>query len=300
MKRMPLIVLALAALVVTGMLLYGRFTDRVPERSPVKDTTLIQLEQFIEESPHQISLAYYDFADQRMQDINGNREIFPASMIKVLFLLAALEEVEAGELSLAQTYTLTEEDKYMNGTPVTGSGTIQNEEPGKEFTIEEILHLMVSISDNIAANITVDLVGRDKIESLVERLQLTHTSAVQKMFEAPDGVPRNMSTARELTEVLVALEKATVVNEELSEKGTEMMKDTIDKSRIGRKLNQQTITVANKVGTASSMVGDMGLLYFAKRAPVALTIMIVDPESQELADEEIGQLTKMIVDAVTE
>ena len=47
-----------------------------------------------------------------------------------------------------------------------------------------------------------------------------------------------------------------------------------------------------------SMIGDMGLLYFPDSPPIALTIMIEDPEHAELADEEIGQLKKIIVDSI--
>jgi beta-lactamase class A len=299
MKKNPLIALALVVIVGAGIVFFGRFTDRAPERRPLDDSTLNQLEQFIKDSPNEISLAYYDFYDEAMQEINGNKEIFLASMIKTLFLLTALQEVEEDELSLDETYTLQEEDKYMNGTPVTGNGTMQEDEPGKEYTIEEILHLMVSISDNIAANITVDLVGRDSITSLASQMDLNDTSAQQKMFEPPNGVPRNMSTAIDLTRVLVALENATVVNEELSQKGIEMMKDTVDKNRIGRNLDEGT-TLANKIGTAGEMIGDMGLLYFPNRPPIALTVMVEDPEGPGQAEEEIAQLTQIIVNAIGE
>jgi beta-lactamase class A len=244
-------------------------------------------------------MAYYDFADKSMQEINGNKEIFPASMIKTLFLLTALEEVEEGELSLDATYTLKEEDKFMNDNPVTGSGTLQDEEPGKEFTVEEILHLMISVSDNIAANITFDLVGSDSITNLANRMGLNNTSAQQKMFQPPNGVPRNKSTSVDLTKILIALESATVVNEELSQKGIAMMKDAVDKNRIGRN-EDEAITVANKIGTANSMIGDMALLYFPNRPPIALTIMVEEPGDPEQADEEIGQLTKILVDSIQE
>ncbi len=297
MKKTAIVILTIAVVAIVGVLLYGRFTEREPERRPARDTIITQLERFIEESPHEISLTYYDFSDKTMGEINGNKQIFPASMIKTLFLMTALDEVEKGELSLDATYALEEDDKFVNDKPVTGSGTMQFDEPGKEFTIEEILHLMVSISDNIASNIVVDTVGRDNITNLANKMGLTDTTARQKMFEPPNGVPRNTSTTSDLTEMLIALENATVVNDELSQKGISMMKDTTDKNRIGRKLGEE-ITLANKIGTAGSMIGDMGLLYFSDRPPIALTIMVEDPEVPEKAEEKIGQLAKIIVDSL--
>lgn len=114
-----------------------------------------------------------------------------------------------------------------------------------------------------------------------------------------------MSTAIDLTRVLVALENATVVNEVLSQKRIEMMKDTVDKNLIGRNLDEET-TLANKIGTAGEMIGDMGLLYFPNRPPIALTIMVEDSEDSEdpeypgQAEEEIAQLAQIIVNAIGE
>lgn len=59
-------------------------------------------------------------------------------------------------------------------------------------------------------------------------------------------------------------------------------------------------SLANKIGTAESMIGDMGLLYFPDRPPIALTIMIEDPQDTNKAEEEIGQLTKIIVDSIVQ
>jgi beta-lactamase class A len=299
MEKSTVLILILAIVIVSGVILYGRLALREPERSPTRDSTLARLEKYIEESPNEISLAYYDFADESMAEINGSKNIFPASMIKTLFLLTALEKVEEGELSLNETYTLEEEDKFMNDKPVTGSGTIQFEEPGTDFTVEDILHLMISISDNIAANIVVDLVGRDSISTLADEMGLADTTGRQKMFEPANGVPRNRSTPSDLTKMLISLENATVVNRELSQKGISMMKDTTDKNRIGRNLDDG-ITLANKIGTSSSMIGDMGLLYFPDRPPIALTIMVENPEDPDKAEEEIGQLTSIIVDSANQ
>ncbi len=87
--RHTIVILIFAIVAVLGVVLYGRFTEREPERRPARDTIITQLERFIEETPHEISLTYYDFSDQSMGEINGNKQIFPASMIKTLFLLTA-------------------------------------------------------------------------------------------------------------------------------------------------------------------------------------------------------------------
>src|SRR5690554_379307 len=57
-----------------------------PEDQGSLQDILPQLEDYIAQSPHPIGLACYDFAEERMIEVDGYREIYPASMIKTLFL----------------------------------------------------------------------------------------------------------------------------------------------------------------------------------------------------------------------
>ncbi|HHX87791.1 MAG TPA: serine hydrolase, partial [Firmicutes bacterium] len=229
------------------------------------------LQQEIELSPLTTRLCLYDFATGEWIGAEENQPVYPASLIKTLYLLAALEQVDKGNLSLEDTYMLTEHHKYAGGTPVAGSGTLQFAPEGKLYSLEELLSLMISISDNIAANMVLDLVGPEQVADLAYRLGLKQTRAARKMFDLNSTLPSNRSTAKELTRMLIALQKRQVCNEHLTQKAITMMEQTEDKGRIGLKLAGSQVTVANKIGTVSEMIGDMALLYFPDRPPVALT-----------------------------
>ena len=73
-----------------------------------------------------------------------------------------------------------------------------------------------------------------------------------------------------------------------------MMVNTADKERIGRYIAGKTV-VANKVGTDSDLLGDMALIYFSERPPIALTIAVTEPPDQERAANFIGELAALIV-----
>ena len=60
-------------------------------------------------------------------------------------------------------------------------------------------------------------------------------------------------------------------------------------------VNRKPVIVANKTGTVTGMIGDMALLYYPDRPPVAVTIIIENPPSKEEAAREIGRLSSIIV-----
>jgi beta-lactamase class A len=268
---------------------------------PVRDPAGLRelkekLEREIRASSMEVSLGLYDFATGSELEINGHKPLYPASMIKTLLLLTALELVERGKFSLQEIHHLSDEDRYAGNTSVTGSGVLQYAENGSLYTIEELLHLMVSVSDNMATNIMFDRVGIGAMEQMARKLGLTQTAFTRKMYELDSPLPSNVSTAGDLTAMLVALEKREAVGKELSELGIRMMMETTDKERIGRYLGDDDVVVANKVGTVTGIIGDMSLLYFPDRPPVALTAAVKNPQEQEDAIRLIGRLAKLVVE----
>lgn len=257
-----------------------------------------QLKSRIEERSFSVKLSLYDFATGGQIKIGAHERFNPASMIKTLLLLTVLKEVDEGRISLHDTHLLSERDKYIGETPVTGAGTLQFAEAGTLHSVEELLALMVSLSDNVATNILFDRLGAKKISDTATTLELKETSFTRKMYDHQSSLPLNAATAFELNRVLIALENAEMFSKELSKKGIRMMLKTADK-RIGRYLGDYT-EVANKVGTDSSFIGDMALLYFPDRAPVALTVAVVDTANPEEAMAFIGELAALIVEKLLE
>ncbi len=247
----------------------------------------------------QTRLCLYDFATGERAELEAHRRLYPASMIKTLLLLAALEQVEQGKLSLESPYVLQESDKYAGKTPVTGTGILQFVTAGNIYTFEELLGLMSSLSDNVATNIIFEQIGAAGCAATAERLGLKDSAFTRKIYDLESGLPSNVATAYELTQMLLALQNRKVAGEQLTRKGIKMMAATVDKGRIGRFIKDRVV-VANKVGTVSDLIGDMALLYFPHRPPLALTIVVEYPPVQEEATCLIGMLAGRIVKALAD
>jgi hypothetical protein len=90
-----------------------------------------------------------------------------ASQFKLFVLGALAEQVTAGQVAWDQTLTVDDAVRSLGHTP--GSGALQFAETGTEVSVEEVATLMISISDNTAADMLIGLVGRDAVEDQVRR-----------------------------------------------------------------------------------------------------------------------------------
>ena len=244
-----------------------------------------------------VLVSTYDFSTGTIIACRGDERFYPASLTKVLYMLGFMEEAEAGNLNLQSTYTLKQSDKYARGTWVGGTGTLQYQNNGNKYSWDKLLSFMISISDNVAANVILDTVGKEKINSLSKRFGLDDTMIYRKYYEVSSPLPANYTTVSDLTRMLVLLENRVVVNDSLSSRGIEYLKATSDKHRIARH-TAGNVVIANKTGTLGNLSGDMALVYFPDREPIALTIVYRNSQGLNfnVADTGIGKLAKTIID----
>ena len=86
------------------------------------------------------------------------------SVFKVYVLGAVVQAVADGRLAWTDTLTLTED---LRSLP---SGRLQDEPAGTEVSVLEAAEAMIAISDNTAADMLIDAVGRDAVEAAVARM----------------------------------------------------------------------------------------------------------------------------------
>ncbi len=137
-----------------------------------------------------------------------------ASLIKVPVLVALYQAVAEGLFGLQDRVTYRE-DQYC-----LGSGVLVHMTPGVEMTVRDAATIMIVISDNIATNMVIDLVGLDRINETMRALSLEHTTIFQRQGDrAAGGDPRKMwvSTAREIACLLELIARHEAVSPNASE-----------------------------------------------------------------------------------
>jgi beta-lactamase class A len=106
-------------------------------------------------------------------------ESFPtASTIKLAILCAAMDKNQEGKIGYFDSREYTEMDKRG------GAGFIQNYKLGTKLELKELLHLMITISDNSATAMMVRWLGAMEINGWLDRHGLKGTKVLIQLPES--------------------------------------------------------------------------------------------------------------------
>lgn len=116
---------------------------------------------------------------------NGDRAFRAASTVKIPIMIEICRQIDRGERALADPRTITAADR----TP--GSGVLLHLHDGLQLTLADLLYLMISISDNEATNILIDLAGMDAVNATMWALGMEHSALGRRMTGVPaaEGMP---------------------------------------------------------------------------------------------------------------
>jgi beta-lactamase class A len=107
-----------------------------------------------------------------LASLNGD-ELFPtASVFKVPVIVELYRQVEEGGVSLDDEITLMDVDK------VPGSGILKELSEGLVLSLQNLVELMMILSDNTATDLVVETVGLENINANLRRLGLETTKMV--------------------------------------------------------------------------------------------------------------------------
>lgn len=194
-------------------------------------------------------------------------EIFKsASCIKIAIMIELFRRIDAGELSLDQTYVLSDADK------VPGSGVLQELHAGIELTLRDVCYLMMSISDNPATNILIDHVEMEQVNTTMRSLGLEKSLLARPMLGRPANAddPENLATPAEFALLVNTILDGTAASAESCLAMMEMMQLQSNDRRIGRFVPEGTVW-GSKTGSYTTVVNDCGYV-MTKDGPLVVAI----------------------------
>jgi beta-lactamase class A len=115
-----------------------------------------RLERIDEEMPGRLGVHIRHAGGERI-DRGNDRQWYLASTIKIPVAIAVLEQVEAGELSLAQKVTIERSDF------VDGAGDLLWRDPPFEISVGELISKSLRDSDSTATDVLIRLVGEEQL-----------------------------------------------------------------------------------------------------------------------------------------
>lgn len=198
-----------------------------------------------------------------------------------------MEQVNEGNLSLSQSLTLHNRDK------VGGAGSLASQPDGAVLTLNEILRLMITQSDNTAANLIIDLMGMDKINTYIQKEGYSDTVLRRKMmdYSAVAAGNENYTSARDLGHFFLKLYRHDCVSPELDELMLEYLEGQTDTECFPAALPQMKI--AHKTGELYGLYDDGGIIY-TEDMPVILVCLTEHDSSRSRAIQTMRKLAKMV------
>jgi beta-lactamase class A len=217
-------------------------------------------------------------------DISGDQTFSAASTIKVPVLLAFFQAIDAGEIRL--------DDKLIMRADLiaTESGTMQYQPPGTEFSALETAEKMITISDNTATNMLIDLLGgADRLNDQFRSWGLKHTEIHNPL---PDLDGTNTISPQDLSNLMLKLSRGELLSVESRDQTLEIMRNTVTKTLLPRGLAPDA-TIAHKTGDIGSVVGDTGLIEMPNGQRYVATVMVERPHNDPRAQELIRKISQM-------
>ncbi|PLT28566.1 serine hydrolase [Peribacillus deserti] len=219
----------------------------------------------------------------------NSRTIIPsASLIKLPILIAAYRESEKGKLFLHRRVTVTREDKTG------GSGVIQSLSEGLNFTIKDLLTLMITVSDNTATNVCIDLIGLDSINDTIKEIGLRHTVLGRKMMDW-DGIKEgknNYTSANDMLLCMKAINEQGILTEESRTDILNILQSQQFVDKLPAHMDTDVITIANKTGELPGAEHDTAIIKFKEKTAYAavLTDGLLSQEEGRQAIRNIGHI----------
>ena len=245
------------------------------------DTHAIQKVSMQQQLEHEVAgfagvvgIAARNLITSEVVALNADQRFPTASTIKTAVMIEAYHQAAEGKLPLDSRIALRENDK------VGGSGVLNGMREGLELRVVDLIHLMITLSDNTATNLLVTRLGARPIDDRLTHYGLTQTKIFRPTFRdgRADVFPElerefglGMTTPREMATLMAVIAEGKAVSAEASAQMLATLRRQQDRAMIPRLLPpDDAIEIGNKTGTDSEKLADAAGRRGAIRADAAI------------------------------
>lgn len=223
-----------------------------------------------------------DFPGLRFE-IDSEKKIPAASLIKLPILAGALKAVEEGKVSL-------QDEVVIKGADTAGgSGKLKAAMLPLTLTFEKLLEFMISSSDNTATNKVIHILGFEYLNNSFKDFNLNETVLTRKMMDFTKrrlGI-ENYTSSRDIVLLLDRIYNKKLVNKRLSRLALEFLKKQSINDRLSRYLPNEAI-IAHKTGLERGVVHDAGII-FAPEGNYIICVLLSKVKNYKKAKKFIAQ-----------
>ena len=251
---------------------------------PLKTAVQTLIAQSIAQSPQTApSVFFLDLDTNAYVDVNGAAPIPAASTIKVPILIVLFQEVDAGKVRLDEILTMR---KDLIGT---GSGDMQWQAPGTQFTVLETIQNMITVSDNTATNMVIARLGG--ISVLNQRFKSWGLTSTSLSNPLPDLEGTNLTSAKDMGFLMLRVSQGELISARSRDRALGIMQKTVNDSLLPRGLAEGA-TIAHKTGDIGTSIGDVGLVDVPNGKRYVAAVLTKRAYNDDRAAELIRQISR--------
>jgi len=254
-----------------------------------------------EDGIEQISFAVIDLTgDQpKLGGVNYNNFIYPASVYKMYVAAEILNQVSQGKYSLYKPYVAKEPNVVDRRSEIkTDPRPLLKDDD--TVNINYLLDLMITRSDNSAANCLIDIAQRRNIDSLLHSYYWYGSEVTRKFlkrkFEDPgyENIRGTETSALHAADFMYKIYSNTLVNEWVSLQMKTLLGRQLDKSKLAAGLPSSAMFY-HKTGWFAYWTNDVGIVI---DGDVKYIIACFIPLEEELALPKFKVLSEKIYELI--
>lgn len=236
----------------------------------------------------------YQIENDRGESISYHEhEVFQsASLIKIPMIIEGYRQAENKDIYLNQPLTIPRNEVTR------GSGVLHTLSDKVFLTVEDLLTLMITISDNTSTNMMMTLLTFEKINQCIQELGLENTVLERRMFDfkaLKEGRDNTMSAA-DTVRCLKAIHTGDFLTKASQERILDIFEQQQFKERLPAMMGKG-VKVGNKTGSLRGVMHDAAIIR-SETETIYAAVLTEDMASEEESRQIISKIGKLIYDEI--
>ncbi len=231
--------------------------------------------------------------------VNMDHFIYPASVYKMYVAMEILKQVSEGKFSLYQSYVVKSPNDVDHTAEISWDPRPLLKD-GDSVTVDYLLDLMITRSDNSAANCMIDIAGRKNINETIHENRWYGSEVTRKFlsrkFEDPgyDTVRSTVTSALHAADFMYKIYNDQLINPWVSKQLKVLLGGQLDTTKLSTGLPHNAIFY-HKSGWWSYFTNDVGIV---EDGQIKYIIALFTPVTEEEVRPRMKELSRRVYELI--
>ncbi len=236
-----------------------------------------------------IGISYIDLTQEK-EMFFGNSKVFQGSgAIMLMALVECFKQIEEGKIRETDMYRIRKETCMKDDDP--SYGVLRFLHDGVELSVADLCNLMSTVSDNMAFNKLVDILGRENIKKTFSALGYQDMKLNRKIDDeaAMQKGVQNYISIPEMASIFYKIYRGQLISEQTSSRMLSLMKQHQRTSMIPY-IFKESVSIAHVTGFDEDIIIDGGIIFTEDPFILVMAISDMDIRKAENLMRDITQI----------